>query len=265
MYLSVFCNPKKLTAAEILGVPPCLARYGVVVDSVRIRLYKFQEHSEFSSLEEFEAYARETGMARRFELRFSGKQKEKRVGFEIDQDKEGGDDYSISVSMEAEAPREPIEAVIKLLALTTSTVPPKLQRLARTVFIAHKFDAVGTACADKVARFLELLGFRVATGRGYAPQSIAAKVRERLEKQAVVVALVTPGDDATWLVQESLLAQLAGKPLLLVRESTAPLNPGLLADHEYIPFEAPHIEQAFIPLLEGLRELSFDPPVTGAT
>jgi len=128
---------------------------------------------------------------------------------------------------------------------------------ARTAFIAHRFDAAGIDSADKLARFLELLGFAVLTGRGYAPKSVAAKVRARIEQQAVIFVILSPGSDDTWLTQESVLADVKGKPLIVVKEKSCEFKSGLLADHEFIPFNLPCIETTFIPILEGLRELGY--------
>ena len=144
---------------------------------------------------------------------------------------------------------------MELFGLTEQIQSPRVEKLERTVFIAHRFDERGQEADSKVARFLELLGFRVVTGRGFAPTPIAEKVKGRLTSQAIVIAILTTGDDSTWLVQESLLANLGGKPLFLLKEEGTSFKPGLLADVEYIPFESHAIEKAFIPLLEGLREL----------
>ncbi|HLW82345.1 MAG TPA: hypothetical protein VKS20_09920 [Candidatus Acidoferrales bacterium] len=110
---------------------------------------------------------------------------------------------------------------------------------------------------DKLARFLGLLGFAVITGRAYSPKSIADKVRSRMEQQAIVFVILTPGDDATWLVQESAIAKIQGKPLFLLKETSAEFKSGILADHEYIPFENGRVESCFVPILEGMREIGY--------
>ena len=65
------------------------------------------------------------------------------------------------------------------------------------------------------------------------------------------------GHHGTWLVQEQILASTRGKHVFVLRASNATSKSGLLADHEYIPFDPPHIERTFIPILEGLREIGF--------
>jgi hypothetical protein len=88
---------------------------------------------------------------------------------------------------------------------------------------------------------------------------VSDKVRTRLEQQGLVFAVLTPGDDTTWLIQESLLADVKGKPLVILKEQTTSFKAALLADHEYIPFDDSNIETTFIPILEGLRELGYFP------
>ena len=153
-----------------------------------------------------------------------------------------------------------VDGITDFLALRPKQPPdPKEEPPTpeRTVFIAHRFDDVGDVVAGKAARLFELVNFKVASGRGYSPRPISDKVRSRIEQQALTVAIFTPGDDETWLVQESILAEIKDKPLIIVRDKAVSSKPGLLADYEYIPFEAPHIETTFIQILEGLVELGY--------
>ena len=153
-----------------------------------------------------------------------------------------------------------VDAITEFLGLVPE--PPaepedEQPRPKRTAFIAHRFDDVGDEVSNRLARFLELIGFRVVTGRGYSPQPISDKVKARIEQQALTFVIFTPGDDQTWLVQESILAEFKEKPLIIVRDERVESKSGLLADREYISFEAPRIETAFIPIVEGLRELGY--------
>lgn len=134
---------------------------------------------------------------------------------------------------------------------TLPLIPP------RTAFIAHRFDSTGTNAADKLARFLELLDFQVVTGRAYSPRTIKEKVRSRIEEQSVVFIILTPGSDDTWLTQESVLGDIKGKPLIILKETSVDFKPGILIDKEYIPFTLPHVDTSFIPILEGLRDLGY--------
>lgn len=161
------------------------------------------------------------------------------------------------VTLTSASPEPILMSAMALLGLSPEQPVQTDLELPRTVFIAHRFDAVGQEASDKVALFLTMLGFECVSGRGYAPGPISEKVKSRLQAQAVVVVVWTPGEDSTWLVQESLLSNLAGKPLILIKDASSIFKPGLLADLEFIPFSEARIEQAFIPLLEGLRALGY--------
>ena len=153
-----------------------------------------------------------------------------------------------------------IDTVVEFLGLQPAALDhgiPASVPMPRTAFIAHRFDELGGSLADKVARFLELVGFSVISGRAYAPKSVAEKVRQRLSQQAITIAILTSGTDDTWLTQESILAGNVGKPLILLKATDAEFKPGLLSDHEYVPFESPYIESTFIAVLEGLREVGY--------
>ena len=65
-----------------------------------------------------------------------------------------------------------------------------------------------------------------------------------------------PHED-TWLTQESVLGEVKGKAVFLIKQHGADFKSGLFGDREYIPFSGTTIETAFIPILEGLRELSY--------
>lgn len=130
-------------------------------------------------------------------------------------------------------------------------------RLKRTVFIAHSFDDVGRSYAFQLTKFLSLLGFEVATGEGFSPESVSAKVRRRLLAQEIVIAVMSHKDDLTWLIQESASVSLVAKPIFLLIERGVEFKPGILGDQEYILFEPGQITGAFTPILEGLRELGF--------
>jgi len=46
-------------------------------------------------------------------------------------------------------------------------------------------------------------------------------------------------------------------PRLISIEPPTQFKPGVLADHEFIPFQDSMIETTFVPVLEGLRELGY--------
>jgi hypothetical protein len=78
-----------------------------------------------------------------------------------------------------------------------------------------------------------------------------------INKQHLLFIILTPGSDDTWLIQESILGDIKGKPLFILKETSVNFKSGLFADMEYIPFNTSHVEASFIPILEGLRDLGY--------
>jgi len=134
--------------------------------------------------------------------------------------------------------------------------PPRIPE--RKCFIAHRFDAEGNACAAELEKFLKLLGFAVSSGKAFSTDPISEKVKQRVAASSIVFAILTPGEDPTWLVQEQALAAFQDKPLFILKESRFANTPGLLTGREYIPFETPQITTTFVPILEGLRNLGLE-------
>jgi hypothetical protein len=257
MKVTRHCTAEPIHWPGFLALPNQLLASGVTIRRVSIELVKYPDEITFDNIEDADTFVRTHGLPARYYIFLRGPDSNisdfsLHVGRGETVDGEPYHDMII----EGSAPLPLADVVMGLLRLTPAT-PVVATTLPRTVFIAHRFDNLGKDCADRLARFLTLIDFEVATGRGYAPGSVADKVRGRIQAQALLVAILTPGDDATWLVQESLLGSVQGKPLIVVRDSATSFKPALLADLEYIPFAAPHVEAAFIPLLEGLRALGY--------
>ena len=148
------------------------------------------------------------------------------------------------------------DEIVAFLSLSPD-VSEKTKKLPRTAFIAFRFDSLGEQLADRLSRYLSLLRFEVKTGRTFAPQSVGDKVHDRIVAQSLLFAIHTPGDDATWLNQETMLARSRDKQVFVLCDKGAGYKSGMLGDHEYIPFAQPAIEQTFLPIMEGLDELGF--------
>jgi hypothetical protein len=127
----------------------------------------------------------------------------------------------------------------------------------RTAFLAHSFDQTGKSYAYELIKFLNLLGFEVATGEGFSPERISKKVKERLISQEVVIVIVSKNEDITWLIQEATGATFVEKPLILLVEEGIELKLGIFGDLEYIRFSVSHITTTFVPILEGFKELGY--------
>lgn len=154
-----------------------------------------------------------------------------------------------------------IEKILQLVAAAPapSRVPSDEEKtsLKKQVFIAHSFDEKGRAYAYQLTKILNLLGFEVATGEGFSTEKVSTKIKRRLLAKELVIAIVSPKDDNTWLIQEMAGADFLGKPLIPLVEEGAQFKPGVLGDIEYIRFKEGEITQTFTPLIEGLRELGY--------
>lgn len=257
MKLSLYCDLTKLNWATVAELPSFLRRHGLSTNSIFASLRRFPETFEFETLEHIQQYAKRNGEPGSYDIHLNGTEAMKKFSFSLSKGRNIHSEPYLIISLASETPEPILTAVMELLGLSPEQPTQATAELSRTVFIAHRFDAVGQEVSDKVALFLTMLGFECVSGRGYAPGPISEKVKSRLQAQAIVVVVWTPGEDSTWLVQESLLSNLSGKPLILIKEATSVFKPGLLADLEFIPFSEARIEQTFIPLLEGLRAIGF--------
>ncbi len=252
-----FTYEPALNWAALPELPARLARHGVSVTRQSVKFDRFRERLELDSLVDGSREVLLGPAPGWYEIDLRGKHNGNDVRISIARFMNLHRQALQTITLSDFIDRDLVQSMAQFLGLQDE-VPLNTSRAPeRSAFVAHRFDELGTATAEKVSRFLELLGFTVVSGRGFSPASVAAKVRARLSAQAIVVVVLTPGDDATWLIQESVLGESLGKPLIVVRDHDAPFKPGLLADLEYIPFRTPHVETAFVSLLEGLRELGY--------
>lgn len=252
MDIDRYCKRQDLNWGSLPELNGRLERLGFRVRLIRARLRRYPDTTTHDNLEDASRDAAVNGNPESFNISLDLEPPTTFRNLTI-----SSTDHAVLLMMYGIERTSDVDSVMEFLGLQPAepiTLPPKRPR---TAFIGHRFNRLGVAVADKLARFLELLGFRVITGREYSPQSIAKKVLARIESQEVVFVVLTKGDDNTWLTQESVIAEVKGKPLVTIKERGAEFKSGILADHEYIPFTAPDIETAFVPVLEGLRELGY--------
>lgn len=252
------CKRRPLNWTLLPDLESKLERLGFMasqVRSARITVSKYPDVYTFDSTDVACSFVRDSGGPESYSIWLYRAKDEHLISVYL----HGSSNYdTISAHVDGEpANLELLDTILEFLGLEAAPAPVQVPVLSRSAFIAHRFDEVGNSMADKLARFLELLGFAVKTGHAYSPTSVAEKVRTRLSQQAVVLVVLTAGSDATWLTQESILAEATGKPLILLKARDAEFKAALLADHEFIPFDTPHIEGTFIGVLEGLREVGY--------
>lgn len=257
MKISRSCKIEALNWGALPELPARLERLGIEVLSVSVELNRFPDTVTYSSLDEAVSDVQTNDTPDYYSIFVNGKRSEQTFTLQINRLLNLRDQECLYITADGLGRIDDFEQITQFLALKPFELISLPPRQPKTAFIAHRFDSCGIECADKIARFLELLGFSVLTGRAYSPQSISDKVRSRMEKQSLVFVILTTGTDDTWLIQESMLGKMKGKPLIIVKENLFDFTGGLLADQEYIPFVLPNIETTFIPILEGLRDLGF--------
>lgn len=165
----------------------------------------------------------------------------------------GSDVTVMTVDRKDGAPDEVFGRVEPMLGLKRIT--EAISQSIRSAFIAHAFDDEGRRYASEVSRFLELLDIKNESGVGFSPQSVAGKVTERLARNDMFVAIVTPQKDTTWLIQECITAKVTKKPVFLLKRDDVEFKSGMLGDLEFIPFPCGHVSETFVHILQGVRAI----------
>ena len=257
MNISRACKLSELNWGALPDFPARLDRLGITVDKVSVEISRYPDSITYYSLEKAVQDVHIKGAPKEYRIYINGKLSDKSFSLDVIRGTNIYGEKYLNIAANGIEESETLDSMMTFLGLEAdepTTLPPSPKR---TAFIAHRFDTNGTDCADKLARFLELIGFKVVTGRAYAPKSVASKVKIRIEEQAVIFVILTPGSDDTWLTQESIIGEVKGKPLIILKEKRVEFKPGILADHEYIPFVLSNMEVGFISVLEGLRELGY--------
>lgn len=166
-----------------------------------------------------------------------------------------GNHISISADNKTDPPDLLIDAIEPVLGVTRLTESTHIQN-PTSAFIAHVFDEKGHSAANELARFLSLLGIRCQSGRAFSPKRVSDKVNDRLAAHDMFFAIITPHDDHTWITQEIATASALHKPVFILKHSSVDLKTGILGDHEYIPIGDETVRMSFIPILEGIVEIS---------
>lgn len=169
-----------------------------------------------------------------------------------------GNHISISVDNKGDPPEAILDSLETVLGITRLTESTHIQNLS-SAFIAHVFDDTGHNAANELARFLSLIGIRCHSGRAFSPNRVSVKVNDRLAAHDLFFGIVTPHNDHTWITQEIATAAALHKPLFILKHNQADLKTGILGDHEYISIGDGSVAKAFIPILEGINQISNRP------
>ena len=250
--LLLLCGGRRFHLAEHLK------KNEILISSQSISLTQYPNTIRYSLWQSALADVHEKGEPRRFSIHLEGLGSTGPVNLRISRDTyfQSGE-YFLCVDMSGISESSVVDGVLAFLGLTADTSANGAKRLPRSAFIAHRFDAEGEQTADRLRWFLELLAFDVKTGRGFSPQSVSDKVRKRIEAQAIVFVVLTSGDDATWLTQESILSCGRTSQYLYCVTLTSTINQASLGIASTSPSHRRRSASAFVAVLEGLRELGY--------
>ena len=134
--------------------------------------------------------------------------------------------------------------------------PERRKDVHATVFLGRHFDEQAKRAADKVGRFLSLIGFDVVDGEEYNAQPIPEKVRTRIRRQDIYIGLVTGQRNHDWITAEAAYALGERKHVVLLVEESSEFRPTITGgDREQIRFPLGVVEVSFIKLLEEFRSV----------
>jgi hypothetical protein len=252
--ITIFCKVASLNWNVLPELESRLLKIGLNVKRLSIEIRRYPTSIEYDAVENALEDIRVSGEPTDYSMWFYGDSDRK---LHLWRTVNIWDKEVLAMTLEEVGSVEDVQSLAGFIGLTMDTIPAsRITKLARTCFIAYRFNDPGTELAGKLTKFLELLDFKVRTGRDFAPGSVSAKVRARMNQQAIVFAILTAGEDDTWLTQESLLGS-SEKPLFLLKEKQFTFKAALHGDHEYIPFAGLNIETTFIPIMEGLRDIGY--------
>lgn len=247
------CVATSLNWETLEQIPSVVGKYGIICHLDEVTISRYPDRYTYSDLVPALRNVREKGEPVRYTISYTGQSDCGNFSLIIDKGYYPQGDQYLAIKCIGLSDIIIFDKIVNFLGLKPEVIQ-YAPRLERTAFIAHRFDAHGQLLADKLARFLELLKFDVKTGRGFSPESVSEKVKKRIESQAIIFVLLTPGEDTTWLTQEAIIGHITSKLLFVLRDNNVVYKPGVLGDQEWIPFDTPNIESTFIHLLEGLRE-----------
>jgi len=149
-------------------------------------------------------------------------------------------------------PEKTIPGIIKRIEKLESAVFDPGNRLR--CFLSYRFSVENNTVAQQVKKFLELLDIEVTTGEAYEPRKVSDKIVAKIEKGLdLIVLLVTADGESMWTRDEIATANERGAHIVPVVQNGAKFEAGIFGDHEWIPFEAGHISDSFIKILEAVH------------
>jgi len=128
--------------------------------------------------------------------------------------------------------------------------------LEPTIFISRHFDSDGDEYFRRLERPLEILGFNILQGEEYASSPIPEKVKHRIEKQDIMIVIVSGNREHDWLTAEIGFGLGKEKHIIILKEKDIEFNTTIIGkDFEYIPLGTDAIDIALSRLLSEFRQI----------
>ncbi len=149
---------------------------------------------------------------------------------------------------------------VKAVELKLDVDPKKL--IPITVFVAHSFLPCDDSINDYIISSLRHRVREVLTGRPYQTMSISKKVKQKIKRSDLVVAILTRRERITkgkyktseWVKDEATFAAGARKDVIFIKEDGVVSIPGIFGDYEWIPLERYHVANVVEKIDEYLRK-----------
>jgi len=129
------------------------------------------------------------------------------------------------------------------------------------VFIAHSFLPCDDLINDYIIDFFRHRVKKVLTGRPYQTDSISKKVKEKIRKSDLVVAILTKREKISkgkyktseWVKDEATFAAGAHKDVIFIKEENVFDIPSIFGDYEWINLDRYHISNTAKEIDEYLK------------
>jgi hypothetical protein len=140
---------------------------------------------------------------------------------------------------------------------------PEIAKSA-SCFLSYRFNARVKFLAPELSRFLTLLDIKVVSGMGSEQRRAAGKASGRPHSgYDFFIYLITADDEGTWTKDELASAYGEGVPVIILIEKGSKTGKEILGGREFIEFDADHIGDTFIAILEAINFMKDQKKMTG--
>lgn len=130
------------------------------------------------------------------------------------------------------------------------------------VFIAHSFLPCDDSINDYIVDYFRHKVKEVLTGRPYQTMSISKKIKEKIKRSDLVVAILTKREKlnkgkyktSEWVKDEATFASGAQKDVIFIKEEQVLDIPSIFGDYEWIPLDRYHVRNVVEEIDEYLKK-----------